>query len=84
MSTLPTGFGRLIAAFALLFSKRMFQSVQVRVIGAILATGKRTVTAMLRVMGQDQQPHFQSPIGMTYHKSAVTSVRRLNCQPEEK
>jgi hypothetical protein len=63
MSTLPTGFGRLIAAFAPLFSQRVFQSVQVLVMGAILAIGKRTVTAVLRVMGLDQQPHFQ-----TYHR----------------
>lgn len=63
MSTLPTGFARLILAFAPVFSKRVFQSVQVLLIGAILATGKRTVTAVLRVMGLDQQTHFQ-----TYHR----------------
>lgn len=63
MSTLPTGFANLIVAFAPLFSKRVFQSVQVLLAGAILATGKRTVTAVLRVMGLDQQPHFQ-----TYHR----------------
>lgn len=63
MSTLPTGFARLILAFAPLFSKRVFQSMQVLLIGAILATGKRTVTALLRVMGLDQQTHFQ-----TYHR----------------
>lgn len=63
MSTLPTGFERLIATFAPLFSKRVFQSVPVLVMGAILAIGKRTVTAVLRVMGLDQQPHFQ-----TYHR----------------
>lgn len=63
MSTLPTGFAHLIVAFAPLFSKRVLQSVQVLLAGAILATGKRTVTAVLRVMGLDQQPHFQ-----TYHR----------------
>lgn len=63
MSTLPTGFAHLIVAFAPLFSKRVFQSVQVLLTGAILATGKRTVTAVLRVMGRDQQTHFQ-----TYHR----------------
>ena len=63
MSTLPTGFAHLILAFAPLFSKRVFQSVQVLLTGAILATGKRTVTAVLRVMGLDQQTHFQ-----TYHR----------------
>lgn len=63
MSTLPTGFAHLILAFAPLFSKRVFQSVPVLLIGAILATGKRTVTAVLRIMGLDQQTHFQ-----TYHR----------------
>jgi hypothetical protein len=45
------------------FSKRVFQSVQVLLVGAILAIGKRTVTAVLHVMGLDQQAHFQ-----TYHR----------------
>lgn len=63
MSTLPTGFAQLTLAFAPLFSKRVFQSVQVLLFGAILAIGKRTVTSVLRVMGLDQQAHFQ-----TYHR----------------
>jgi hypothetical protein len=63
MSTLPTGFAQIIVAFAPLFSKRVFQSVQILLMGAILAIGKRTVTAVLRVMGLDQQRHFQ-----TYHR----------------
>ena len=53
MSTLPTGFADLMLAFAPLFSKRVFQSAQVLLMGAILAIGKRTVTAILRVMGLD-------------------------------
>ena len=63
MSTLPTRFAHLILAFAPLFSQRVFPSVQVLLTGAILATGKRTVTAVLRVMGLDQHTHFQ-----TYHR----------------
>ena len=63
MSTLPAGFARLILPFAGLFSKRVFQSVQVLLAGAILAPGKRTVTAVLRIMGLSQEPHFQ-----TYHR----------------
>jgi hypothetical protein len=47
-----------------LFSKRVFPSVQVLLFGAILAIGKRTVTSVLRVMGLDQQVHFQ-----TYHRA---------------
>ena len=63
MSTLPTGFAHLTAAFAPLFSPRVFQSVQVLLVGTILAIGKRTVTAVLRIMGLDQHTHFQ-----TYHR----------------
>ena len=63
MSTLPTGFAHLTLAFAPLFSKRVFQSAQVLLVGAILAIGQRTVTAVLRIMGLDQQAHFQ-----TYHR----------------
>jgi hypothetical protein len=64
MSTLPTGFADLTLAFAPLFSKRVFQSVQVLLFGAILAMGKRAVTSVLRVMRLDQQVHFQ-----TYHRA---------------
>ena len=63
MSTLPAGFAKLILPFACLFSKRVFQSVQVLLAGAILAPGKRTVTSVLRIMGLSQERHFQ-----TYHR----------------
>jgi hypothetical protein len=63
MSTLPAGFAKLILPFACLFSKRVFQSVQVLLAGAILAPGKRTVTSILRIMGLSQERHFQ-----TYHR----------------
>ena len=63
MSTLPAGFAKLILPFACLFSKRVFQSVQVLLAGAILASGKRTVTSVLRIMGLGQEPHFQN-----YHR----------------
>lgn len=63
MWTLPAGFANLILAFAPLFSKPVFQTVRVLLTGAVLATGKRTVTAVLRVMGLSQEKHFQ-----TYHR----------------
>ncbi|CAM3749099.1 transposase [Polaromonas hydrogenivorans] len=63
MSTLPAGLAKLILPFAGLFSKRVFQSVQVLLAGAILSTGKRTVTSALRIMGLGQERHFQ-----TYHR----------------
>lgn len=63
MNLLPKDFLSLMLTFAPLFSKRVWQSVLVLVVGAILAPGKRTVSAILRVMGLDQDPQFQ-----TYHR----------------
>jgi len=48
------------AAVAPLFSKRIWQRVLELVMGAILAPGKRTVSAILRVMGLHEQPHFRT------------------------
>jgi hypothetical protein len=63
MLTLPSEYVTLIQAFAPIFSKRIWQHLQVLVIGAILAPGKRTVTAALRIMGLSQDQHFQN-----YHR----------------
>lgn len=63
MLTLPSELTSLIVAFAPLFSKPVWQHVQVLLVGAILAPGKRTVTAALRVMGLSHERHFQ-----TYHR----------------
>lgn len=63
MLTVPVALQRLIVRFAPLFSKRVWPHAQVLVVGAILAPGKRTVTAALRVMGLSQEVHFQ-----TYHR----------------
>ncbi len=52
MPTLPLELTALIVAFAPLFSKSVFEHVQVLLIGAILAPGKRTVTSALRARGQ--------------------------------
>ena len=52
-----------LSLFAPLFSHRVWDSAMVLLVGAILAPGKRTVTAILRVMGLSQVPHFQ-----TYHR----------------
>jgi DDE superfamily endonuclease len=56
--TLPTTMIRALAPFAPLFSKRVWQHVQVLVAGAILAPGRRTVSSALRAMGFDQQKQF--------------------------
>jgi hypothetical protein len=63
MLTLPSEYLTLIQAFAPLFSTQIWQHIQVLVIGAILAPGKRTVTAVLRIMGLSQEKHFQN-----YHR----------------
>jgi hypothetical protein len=42
-----------------LFSKRLLPQVQVLLAGSILAPGKRTVTAALRVMGLENSEQFQ-------------------------
>lgn len=63
MLPLPSKLTSLIVAFAPLFSKPVWPHVQVLLVGAILAPGKRTVTAALRVMGLSHERHFQ-----TYHR----------------
>jgi hypothetical protein len=52
-----------IVKFAPRFSKRVWEHVQVLVVGALLAPGQRTVTTVLRVMGLSQERHFQN-----YHR----------------
>ena len=59
MLTQPVTLTRWIVRFAPLMSKRVWEHAQVLVVGALLAPGKRTVTAALRVLGLAQEPHFQ-------------------------
>jgi hypothetical protein len=59
MRTLPTTMLHLLNPFVPLFSRRLWPHVQVLLAGAILAPGKRTVSAALRVMGLGQTEHFQ-------------------------
>jgi hypothetical protein len=49
--------------FAPVFSERVWDWVQVLVMGAILSPGKRTVASALRVMGLSDEAQFQ-----TYHR----------------
>ena len=63
MPTLPPEFEAFIIEFAPLFSKRVFAHVQLMLIGSLLAPGKRTVTAVLRIMGLDQEKRFHK-----YHR----------------
>ena len=49
---------QVLASFAPLFSKRVWQHAQVLLVGAILAPGRRTVGSALRAMGLDQFERF--------------------------
>ena len=51
MLILPRLLVTVIGAFAPMFSKRVFEHVKLLFVGAILASGKRTITAVLGVMG---------------------------------
>ena len=59
MLTLPPAMLTLLAPFAPLFRRRVWPSVLVLVAGTLLAPGKRTVTAALRVMGLAQARRFE-------------------------
>lgn len=79
MPKLPAELLPLIVVFAPLFSKRVWEHAQTLLVGAVLAPGKRTVTACLRVMGKSAEPHFQN-----YHRvlnrarwSAIAASRLL-------
>jgi hypothetical protein len=56
--TLPTMMIRVLAPFAPLFSKRVWEHAQVLLAGAILAPGKRTVSSALHAMGLSQEKRF--------------------------
>jgi hypothetical protein len=49
---------QVLAPFAPLFSKRVWQHAQLLLMGAILATGRRTVGSALRAMGLDHEKRF--------------------------
>ena len=58
MLTLPEPIMTLLTPFRPLFRQPTWIKAQVLLIGAILATGKRTVTSALRVMGLSDESHF--------------------------
>jgi DDE superfamily endonuclease len=63
MLTLPDEYNTLFAQIRPFFSKRAWKLAVVLLVGAILAPGKRTVTAALRIMGLSWERHFQN-----YHR----------------
>jgi DDE superfamily endonuclease len=63
MLALPIAFSSAIGVFAPVFSRPVWQHVKVLLTGAVLAPGKRTVTALLQIMGRSAASDFQ-----TYHR----------------
>lgn len=66
----------LMLRFAPLFSRSVWESAVILVIGAILAPGKRTVSAILRAMGLSETPNYQN-----YHRvmnRAIWSSRKAS------
>jgi DDE superfamily endonuclease len=60
---LSSGFSQLLLAFAPLFCPSVWCPAQILLLGAILAPGKRTVTAVLRIVGLSHEKNFQK-----YHR----------------
>jgi hypothetical protein len=63
MFPLPPEIIALLANFAPVFDKRVWEHAMILLVGAILALGKRTVTAALRIMGLSDEKHF-----INYHR----------------
>lgn len=63
MQTLPAELLSLIVIFQPLFTKPVWEHAKVLLLGALLARGKHTVTACLRVVGLREEKAFQS-----YHR----------------
>src|SRR6478735_6605572 len=79
MEALPREIVRVLRVFEDVFSERIWDWVQVLVVGAILTPGQRTVAAVLRVMGLSEERQFQN-----YHRvlnraswSSLEAGRRL-------
>lgn len=60
MLTLPKRIIHVLYHFETVLSERVWQWAKVLLIGAILAPGERTVTAILRVMGCSDEKQFQN------------------------
>jgi hypothetical protein len=63
MLFLSSGFTSLLQSFAPLFDSRVWNYTPLLLVGAILAPGRRTVTAVLRIVGRRNEKHFQN-----YHR----------------
>lgn len=63
MLTLPGCIEGFLNNFSRMFTKSVWSQAKVLLVGGILAPGKRTVSAVLRVMGLDGEDRFQN-----YHR----------------
>jgi hypothetical protein len=63
MEALPREIVRILRIFEDVFSERIWDWVQVLVVGAILTPGQRTVASVLRVMGLSDERQYQN-----YHR----------------
>jgi hypothetical protein len=63
MQALPDDIIAILGMFAPVFSRPVFAHAQLLLVGAILAPGRRTVAAVLRIMGMSEEPQFQK-----YHR----------------
>lgn len=63
MFTLPSEYNTIFELFKPYFTNRIWSSVRLLLIGAILTPGQRTITAILRILGLSQEKHFQN-----YHR----------------
>ncbi len=63
MPRLPARFAAVILCFAPLFRERSWRHAEVLLVGAILAPGTRTVTAILRISGLARERRFAN-----YHR----------------
>ena len=78
MLSLPITFISVIGVFAPVFSRPVWQHVKALLTGAVLAPGKRTVTAMLQIMGRSAAPDVQpDPRGLTRAVGSPLTARRL-------
>jgi DDE superfamily endonuclease len=72
MFIIPQEFSRQISAFAPLFTSKVFKHVKILLIGSLLATGRRTICSVLRVVGLEHEKQFHK-----YHR--VLSKAKWSC-----
>ena len=70
MRTLPETMIRVLNPFAPLFSRRVWQHVQLLLVGAILAPGRRTVASALQAVGLRGERRF-----CRYHRVLSRAIR---------